>query len=92
MKNYTEIRRRLLKTPEIKKAYEALGPEFQVIALLIKARIQKRLSQQKLAERTGTRQSAISRFESGTYNPTLSFIYKIADALDARLKISVDQK
>jgi len=30
--------------------------------------------------------------ESGKYNPSLYFLQKIADALNARLKISLDKK
>jgi len=37
----------------------------------------------------GTKQSAISRFESGSYNTTIGFLYKVADALDTKLTISV---
>jgi predicted transcriptional regulator len=92
MKNYTQIKKRLLKNSRIKQAYEELRPEFEVIALLIDMRLRKRLSQRELAERVGTKQSAISRFESGAYNPSLSFLYKIADALDARVKVSIQSK
>lgn len=92
MKNYTQFKKHLLKNPKIKKAYEELGPEFEVITLLIKLRMQKKLTQRELAERLGTKQSAVSRLESGVYNPSLSFLYRIADALDARLKIFVDGK
>lgn len=92
MKNYTQFKKRLLERPEVKRAYEELGPEFEVVSLLIKMRFRKRLTQRELAERVGTKQSAISRLESGTYNPSLSFLYKIADALDARLKVSVGSK
>lgn len=92
MKNYTQIKKRLFKNPRIKQGYEELGPEFSVIAFLMKTRIRKHLTQRQLAERIGTKQSAISRLESGIYNPSLSFLYKIADALDARIKISVNSK
>lgn len=93
MKNYTKFKKRLLSgKSRVKKAYEELGPEFEIIALLIKTRLHKRLSQKELAEKIGTKQSAISRLESGGYNPSLSFLYKIADALDARLKVSVNVK
>lgn len=92
MKNYAEIKKRVLRNPRIKRAYDELGPEFSVIVLLIRTRLQKHLSQRELAERVGTKQSAISRLESGAYNPSLSFLYKVAHALDARIKIYVDSK
>ena len=92
MNDYTQLKKRLLKNPRIRHAYDELEPEFAIITLLIRARLRKRLSQRELAERVGTKQSAISRLESGTYNPSLSFLYKVADALDARIKVSVDAK
>jgi len=89
MKTYHQFRKETLRNRDISRAYHALGPEFDIIALLIKRRIEKGLSQQEIARRAGTKQSAISRLESGTYNPSAAFLFKIADALDARLTISL---
>ena len=47
------------------------------------------MSQKELAQKMGTKQSALSRLESGTYNPSLLFLKKIATALDAKLSISI---
>ena len=90
MKNYTLFKNRLLKNKRIRREYDALGPEFEVIALLIRKRIERGFTQRELARRIGTKQSAVSRLESGTYNPSLSFLFKVADALNARLKVSVE--
>ncbi len=92
MKTYKQFKKELLKNKQIKESYNELGPEFEVIALLIKKRIKGRLTQRELAKMVGTKQSAISRLESGTYNPTISFLYRVADALDARIKVSIGSK
>lgn len=89
MKSYTTFKAELLQNKEIKKAYDELGPEFMVIEKLIERRLKRGLSQKDLAQRVGTKQSAISRFESGSYNPTISFLYRVADALDSTLKVTV---
>jgi len=91
-KTYKQFKRELLKNKKIRDAYENLGPEFAVITMIIKERIKKGLSQKELARKIGTKQSAISRLESGTYNPSLSFLQKVSEALDARLKISLVKK
>lgn len=91
-KTYRQLKRELLKDKEIKKAYEKLGPEFALIRMIIKKRTEKGLTQKELARRIGTKQSAISRLESGTYNPTLSFLQKVSETLGARLKISLSEK
>jgi len=92
MKNYRQFKKQLLRNKAIEKEYEALGPEFEFIASLIKRRSQRGLTQHELAKRAGTKQSAISRLESGTYNPSLAFLSRIADALGARIDISVKAK
>lgn len=89
MKSYKSLKAHLLKNRSVHKHYDELGPEFAVIQLIIQQRLKRGLSQSELALKIGTKQSAISRFESGTYNPTLSFLNKVADALDVKMKISV---
>ncbi len=91
-KTYKQLKRELLKDKRVKKVYEKLGPEFAVIEMIIRKRIERGLSQKELARKIGTRQSAISRLESGTYNPSLSFLQKVSEALDAKLKISLSEK
>jgi DNA-binding XRE family transcriptional regulator len=89
MKNYKKFKTQLLKDKEIKKAYEKLGPEFDLIAMLIKKRIERGLTQEELARKIGTKQSAISRLESGNYNPSLAFLRKVAKTLKARLEVEI---
>lgn len=89
MKTYSKFKKELLKNGKILSAYEALAPEFEVIAALIKRRLEKGFTQRELAKRVGTKQSAIARLESGTYNPSLDFLKKVTHALDARLRIMV---
>jgi len=66
-----------------------LEPEFEMVRQIIRARIDQNLSQAELARRVGTRQSNISRLESGDYNPSLQFLKKIAGGLDKQLYISL---
>lgn len=89
MKTYSQFKKEILRNRKARTAYEALGPKFEVIASLIKRRLEKGLTQQELARRVGTRQSAIARLESGTYNPSLDFLRKVTYALGARIRITV---
>lgn len=66
MKSYAQIKKQLLKNPEIRKEYDALGPEFALVEAIIKKRLAKGMSQAALARKVGTKQSAIARLESGT--------------------------
>ena len=85
---YSELHKGLLKDPEFKKAYDALQPEFELAAAIIQKRIDKKMTQAALAKKMGTKQSAISRLESGNSNPRFNLLKKAAKALDSKLKIS----
>lgn len=89
MKSYRQLRARFLKDKKTKKAYEDLKPQFAFVRMVIQKRIERGLTQKDLAKKIGTKQSAISRLESGAYNPTLSFLGKVADALDTKVSISL---
>ena len=89
MKDFKHFKARMLKNKAVKKAYDDLGPEFTLISLLIKKRIETGLTQEQLAHKIGTKQSAIARLESGRYNPTLNAMRKIAEALGAKFEIAI---
>jgi DNA-binding XRE family transcriptional regulator len=88
MKTYENFKKQLLKDKEIREAYDALESEFLIAAKVIEKRLEKGLTQSELAKKVGTKQSAISRLESGSYNPSITFLEKVAKALDVHLVIS----
>lgn len=88
--NYKTYKKNALeKNAELRKEYEALAPQYKIIDAVISARIERRMTQAELAERANTRQSNISRFESGNYNPSVEFLQKLAGALDKQLEIKL---
>ncbi|MSU45355.1 MAG: XRE family transcriptional regulator [Candidatus Zambryskibacteria bacterium] len=84
---WSKVKERILRDPETKKAYDDLDFEYQIITALIKARAQKKLTQEQLAEKIGVAQSALARFESGKVNPTLSFLKKVTSGLGLKMVI-----
>lgn len=88
MNNWEEIKKELLKDPEVKKYYDDLEPEYRMLSNLIKMRNKRKMTQKQLAKKMGTTQSALSRFEMGSINPTFKFLKKIALALDTKLNVS----
>jgi DNA-binding XRE family transcriptional regulator len=74
-----------LKDPEFVAAANELEPGYQVARL----RIQRGLTQAQLAELVGTRQPSIARLENGSSVPSLSFLDRVATALDARIELRV---
>ncbi len=81
MLTHKEVKNMLLQDQETKDEFEALEPIYEIKSQLIQLRNEKGLSQKDLAELIGTKQSAISRLESGNYNPSLDFLSKLAHAL-----------
>ena len=90
MKDFKTLKRELLKDKEVKKHYQALDVEFKFAKNLIEKRLAKGLTQAELAKKLGTKQSAISRLESGRFNPTLGLLSKLARALGAKVCVSLN--
>lgn len=86
---FSEIKEQLMKDTQFKAEYEKLKPRYDVISQLIAARTEQNLTQQQLAERVGTQKSNISRLESGTYNPSLDFLNKVAKSLGKEVHIDI---
>jgi len=79
----------ILKNKEVKKEYDLLETEYKIIEEIILARKEKNLTQKGLAELVGTKQSNISRLESGNYNPSLDFLQKVAGAMGKKLEVRI---
>lgn len=75
------------KDPEFAAEYEALRPEYEAIRAVIAARLESNLTQKELAEKTGIRQSNISRIESGAASPTVDTLARIAAGMGKQLRI-----
>jgi len=80
-------KKQALKNPKVKAEYDRLQPEFALIQAMLDARIQKGVTQKELAKRMNTKQSVISRLESGRANPSVAFLKKLAEALNSHLEI-----
>ncbi len=89
MRDWKDLRKELLTDPEFKKEYDALELEYSIIAQVIQKRLDKGLTQKQLAEKIGTKQSAIARLEGGTTNPSIAFLEKVAKALGSKLQVSL---
>lgn len=78
------------KDPEFMREYEALEEEFALATALIKARADAGLTQEQLAERMGTTQSAVARLEGGRSRPSTTTLAKVAKATGTRLRVSFE--
>ena len=88
MSSYIDYRDNALKNdPELKKEYDALVPEYDIIQALIDARKTQNITQRELSEKTGITQADISRIENGTRNPSLEMLKRLAKGLGLQLKV-----
>ncbi len=85
MKKYNSIKRNLLKDKSVKREYDNLKISTAIIGKIIELRLKNNLSQDELAKKLGTKQPSIARLESGTINPTISYLAQVAKALNRRL-------
>lgn len=95
MKKKTNVelhREKLLKNPEFKKAYDDMGPVYKLIREIVAYRIEQGITQKELAEKIGTKQSSISRFEKAMKMPSISFLSQITNALELEWEFNIHPK
>jgi len=90
--SWKDVKAELLQDEEFSKAFKEIEPEYEVISQIIEARLEQKITQNELAKRVDTKQSNISRLESGESNPTISFLQKIAEGLGRELHVSLEPK
>ncbi len=84
---WEEYEKILMKRPGFKEAQEETRLEYEIARALIKARIEKGLTQAEVARRMHTKQSVISRVENARTMPSLAFLKRLATVLDASLQV-----
>lgn len=85
-----QVIRQWRKDPAFREAYDALDEEFALAAQVVEARARAGLTQEELADRMGTSQSAIARLESGKSRPSVATLEKLARATGSRLRIALE--
>jgi DNA-binding XRE family transcriptional regulator len=80
----------LLQDEAFREAYENLEPEFEIAEMLLEYRAAEGITQEELAKRIKINRSDLSKLESGSANPTLKTLKKIASVLRVKLKFVDD--
>ena len=76
-----------IKDPKRKKNIELEMKKLEMSLAIINLRKKKKISQAKLAEKIGMKQSAVGRIEAGKQNLTIETLQKIAVALNKELVV-----
>jgi DNA-binding XRE family transcriptional regulator len=87
--NWAKAKTIITKNKEVRNELKKNESEYKIIEAIIMARKEKNLTQKDLAKLIGTRQSNISRLESGNYNPSLEFLNKVAQAVGKKLEVKI---
>jgi DNA-binding XRE family transcriptional regulator len=86
-RTFDEVMKEKLKDTKFEKAWNEVDAEFAIGCALIELRMYGNETQKQLADKLNTKQAYISKVESGRVSPTISYIAKMADALNADAEI-----
>ncbi len=92
MTRIKDLHAKWMTDKEYRKEYDALEEEFALAQAIIEARVKAGLTQEQLAERMATSQSAIARLESGRSIPSARTLTRFAKATGTILRISFESE
>ena len=89
VRSYDDVaaRRRAAMAPDSKAERDVYAEAYDIAMQVVALRERAGLTQAELAERTGIDQGDISRIERGATSPTARTLQRIADALDADVRL-----
>ncbi|HVL73080.1 MAG TPA: helix-turn-helix transcriptional regulator [Beijerinckiaceae bacterium] len=86
---FKELRDRWMADPAFRAAYDKVSPEMEIAFAIAEARHRARLTQAQLAEKVGTSQATVARWESGGHMPSTKTLARIAAATGTRLRVEL---
>ena len=89
MKGLRDLKNRLMEDAAFREEYARADQEYALVAQLIRARTEAKLTQAEVAERLGTTQSGIARSEGGRVSPTIATRRRYAEATGTRLTVGL---
>lgn len=91
MSKHDEMIKGWMKDPKFKKAYDELADEFSIFDEMLLARKKAGLTQEEVADRMGTKKSAVARLEasggSHKHSPSVNTLRRYAAAVGCHLEI-----
>lgn len=84
-----ELKKRYMEDPEFREAYALVDEEYALVKTLVRARTAANLTQEEVARRIGTTQSAVARLEGGKVSPSFATLRRYAEATGTRLTVGL---
>lgn len=91
MTSLRDLKKRLMEDAAFREEYARADQEYALVAQLIRARTEAKLTQAEVAERLGTTQSAVARLEGGRVSPTIATLRRYAEATGTRLTVGLQR-
>jgi ribosome-binding protein aMBF1 (putative translation factor) len=85
------VKEQIKRDPRFAKDLTEARAEVRLAVMIARLREKRGLSQRDLAKVTGIKQPQIARIEKGGQMPTLDTLWRLADALRAKVVIGPDQ-
>lgn len=85
--DWDDFEKELFEQSGFKEAVKEVELEYEIAHAIIEARTKKGMTQADLAKAMNTKQSVISRTENAKTVPSLSFLKRLARALNTSLQI-----
>ncbi len=91
MMKHKELIATMRSQPGYKEKYDAVASEFELLRKMLEARKRAGLTQEQVAEKMGTKATAITRLESANsqHSPKIETLRKYAEAVGCRLNIEL---
>lgn len=91
MRTHAQLKKAALSHPSVKKEYDSLNEEFQMLEKMIKARIESGKTQSDVAKKMKTTTSVVGRLETGggshRHSPTVDSLRRYARAVNCVLEV-----
>jgi len=92
MKSHRQyVKEQIKHDPRLAKDLTEARAEVRLAVMIARLREKRGWSQRELAKVTGIKQPQIARIEKGGQMPTLDTLWRLADALKAKVVIGPDQ-
>jgi len=91
MLTHEQLKKTMLRNPEVKKQYENPDLEFKILDVFLKARKAAGMTQEDVAREMHTSRPAVARIESvnKTHSPSINTLFKYAKAVGCELEIKL---
>ena len=88
MRTFEELLAEHLTDENVKEEYDKLELEYSITSAILRARIDSKMTQKELSEKSGIDRADISKIETGRSNPTIQQLQKLALGMGMKMIVN----